>query len=48
MRNAYVVEELDVEHIELQPMASSIEDIIANITDLGQRIAAFNHLVQGV
>lgn len=48
MRNAYVVVELDVEHIELHPLTPSFEDIIADITDQGLRIAAFTHLVQGV
>ncbi len=46
--HAYIVEELAVEHIELQPMPRTIEDIIADIADRDQRIAAFYNLVQGV
>lgn len=35
MANAYVVEELDVEHIELHPLTPSFEDIINDIVAQG-------------
>jgi hypothetical protein len=37
----YEVIELDVEHIVLTPMHSSLDDLIARIADQGARINAF-------
>lgn len=40
------VEELDIEHIVLTPMPSTLDDIIARIVEQDARIRAFADLVR--